>query len=178
MTYQIADEPIESSLRSYVVRPSAPLIAMMVGGAWIAWPWFAFNAVAMGSPTRRKELGLCAAAFVTTGVLAAILIALVDHEIIAGRLAIRLAVLAIVTFKLGITYYIATLQGRTFTVYEYYGGPIRPAGRVLSAAWILRGVVINLIDHPLWVIIVASGAAGGLWHGTWGGLVGYLMRGA
>ena len=30
MTYQIADEPVETSLRAYVVRPSAPLLAIMV----------------------------------------------------------------------------------------------------------------------------------------------------
>jgi hypothetical protein len=176
MSYQIADQPVESSLRHYVVRPSAPLLAAMVAGAWLAWPWFAFNAIAMGSPTRRRELGLCAAAFVITGVLAAILIALVEHEVIPIEgMPLRFALLAIVTFKLGISYYIATIQGRTFAIYEYYGGPIRPANRISSAGWILRGIVINLIDHPLWVIIVASGAAAGLWHGTWGGALGYLV---
>ena len=66
MTYQIADEPIETSLRAYVVRPSAPLMAIMLGGAWLSWPWFAFNAIAMGSPTRRKEIGLCAAGVTET----------------------------------------------------------------------------------------------------------------
>lgn len=178
MSYQIADQPTESTLRHYVVRPSAPLLAMMVGGAWIAWPWFAFNAIAMGSPTKKREIGLCAAAFAITGVLAAILIALVDHEVIPAQgMPVRFALLAIVTFKLGISYYIATVQDRTFGIYEYYGGPIRAARPVLSAAYLLRGVVIELIDHPLWWIIVASGAAAGLWYGTWGGLLGYLVRG-
>ena len=50
MTYQIADQPIDSSLRDHVVRPGAPLLAVMLCGTWLAWPWFAFNAIAMGSP--------------------------------------------------------------------------------------------------------------------------------
>jgi hypothetical protein len=156
MTYQIADEPIETSLRAYVVRPSTPLLALMVGGAWLAWPWFAFNAIAMGSPTRRKEVALCGAAFVGTGVLAAIVIALYDAGVLPKGMPLRIALLAIVAFKLGMTYAIHAVQDRTFHVYEYYGGPIFDARRVLGVAWLLRGAVIGLIDHPLWIIIVSG----------------------
>jgi hypothetical protein len=157
MSYQIADEPIETSLRAYVVRPSAPLVAIMLGGAWLSWPWFAFNAIAMGSPTRRKELALCAAAVLGTGVLGALVIALARAGIIPAGAPLRLAVLAIVTFKLTITYYIAMVQDRTFHVYEYYGGPVRAAGAILGAGYLLRDLVIGLSDDPLWIIIVAGG---------------------
>jgi hypothetical protein len=165
MSYQIADEPIETSLRAYVVRPGAPLLALMLAGAWLSWPWFAFNAIAMGSPTRRKELALCAAAVLGTGVLGALVIALARADIITEGMPLRLAVLAIVTFKLAITYYISMVQDRTFHVYEYYGGPVREAGRVLTAGYLLRGLVIGLSDDPLWIIIVAGGVADGLWGG-------------
>jgi hypothetical protein len=157
MSYQIADEPIETSLRAYVVRPSAPLVAIMLGGAWLSWPWFAFNAIAMGSPTRRKELALCAAAVLGTGVLGALVIALARAGIITAGAPLRLAVLAIVTFKLTITYYLAMVQDRTFHVYEYYGGPVRAAGAILGAGYLLRDLVIGLSDDPLWIIIVAGG---------------------
>ncbi|HEX8107848.1 MAG TPA: hypothetical protein VF516_08955 [Kofleriaceae bacterium] len=166
MSYQIADEPVETSLRSYVVRPSAPLLAAMLAGAWLAWPWFAFNAIAMGSPTRRKEIALCAAAFAGTAVLGAIVIALFDAGLLPPGVPLRLAVLGVVAFKLAITYHISAVQSRTFHVYEYYGGPVRGAGRILGAAILLRGFVIGLVDHPLWIIIVASGVPGahaGLW---------------
>ena len=157
MTYHIADEPHETSLSAYVVRPTVPLMAIMLAGAWMSWPWFAFNAIAMGSPTKKKEVGLCAAAFVVTGVLAATLIALVEGDVITSRLYIRLGILAIVTFKLTITYYISIVQNRTFHVYQYYGGAVRAAGAVLSAGWLLRGMVLGLSDDPLWIIIVAGG---------------------
>ena len=162
MTYQIADEPIETSLRAYVVRPSVPLLAIMVGGAWLSWPWFAFNAIAMGSPTRRKEVALCAAAFVGTGLLGALVIALIRAGVIPEGMPLRLAVLAIVTFKLTITYYISMVQERTFHVYEYYGGTVRAAGKILTAGYLLHGLVVGLSDNPLWIIIVSGGVSGGL----------------
>jgi hypothetical protein len=167
MSYQIADEPVETSLRSYVVRPSMPLLASMLAGAWLAWPWFAFNAIAMGSPTRRKEIALCAAAFVGTAVLGAIVLALFDAGVLPAGAPVRLAVLGVVTFKLAISYHISAVQSRTFHVYEYYGGPVRAAGRILGAAVLARGFVIGLVDHPLWIIIVAGGVPG-LHPGSWG----------
>jgi hypothetical protein len=157
MSYQIADEPIETSLRAYVVQPSAPLLAIMVAGAWLSWPWFAFNAIAMGSPTRRREVALCAAAFAGTALLAVILLALIDAGVIGDGAPLRLAVLALVTFKLGMTYYLSTVQARTFHVYEYYGGAVRNAAPILTAGYMLRGLVLGMFDDPLWIIIVAGG---------------------
>lgn len=174
MTYQIADEPLETSLRAYVVRPSTPLLAIMVGGAWLSWPWFVFNAIAMGSPTRRKEIALCVAAVLGTGVLGATVIALARAGVIANGAPLRLALLGIVTFKLTMTYYISMVQGRTFHVYEYYGGPVRAAGALLTAGYLLRGLVIGLSDHPLWIIIVAGGIPGGVAGGIPGGILGWL----
>ena len=156
MSYQIADQPLDTSLRDYVVRPSVPLLAVMLCGAWLAWPWFAFNAIAMGSPTRRKEVALCVAAFLGTALLAAILIALFDAGLLPRGAPVRLGLLAIVAFKMTISYYIETVQSRTFHVYQYYGGPVRNAGRLITAGWIARGFVIGLSDHPLWIIVVSS----------------------
>jgi hypothetical protein len=144
-----------------------PLLATMLAGAWLAWPWFAFNAIAMGSPTRRKEIALCAAAFAGTAVLGATVIALLDAGILPEGAALRLAVLGVVTFKLAISYHISSVQSRTFHVYEYYGGAVRNAGRILGAAVLVRGFVIGLVDHPLWVIIVAGGVPR-LHAGLWG----------
>lgn len=157
MSYQIADEPHETSLAAYVVRPGVPLMAAMVAGSWLSWPWFAFNAIAMGSPTKKKEIALVIGAFAGTAVLAMIVIALVNAGLLPAGMPTRLAVLGIVTFKLGMTYYISTVQERTFHVYQYYGGSVRNAAVILSAGYWLRGLVIGLSDDPLWIIIVAGG---------------------
>jgi len=157
MTYQIADQPIDSSLRDHVVRPSAPLFAAMLCGTWLAWPWFAFNAIAMGSPTRRKEVALCVAAFASTAMLAWIVIELFDLGWIPKGAPLRLALLGLTAYKLAFCYYLELLQQRTFHVYEYYGGQVRASGGVLTAAYWLRGLVVGLSDDPLWIIIVAGG---------------------
>ena len=60
--YTIPDEPRASPFNHLVVRPNGPLLAAMLCGGWMTWPWFAFNSIAMGSPTRKKELAMCAAA--------------------------------------------------------------------------------------------------------------------
>jgi hypothetical protein len=160
MTYLIADEPVDSALRDYVVRPHVPLLASMLCGTWLAWPWFAFNAIAMGSPTWRREVALAAAAFAGTFVLAAIVLMLSYLGVIPNGAPLRLALLAVTTGKLAFSYYLSVVQDRTFHVYEYYGGRVRNASRVLSAGWLISGFVIGLSDHPLWRIIVS----GGLFH--------------
>jgi hypothetical protein len=156
MAYAIADEPIESSRRHLVVDPSAPLLAEMVCGSWLSLPWFAFNAIAMGSPTRRKEIALCLLTLAVTTVLGATVLALREIGVIESRTVLRFAILGIVTWKLAMAYAIHTLQARTFHVYEYYGGPVRSASAVISTGWLLRDVVLGLSDDPLWEIIVSG----------------------
>lgn len=158
MTYAIADEPIESSRRHLVVSPSAPLLAEMLCGAWLALPWFAVNAIALGSPTRRKELALCVLSVAVTAVLGATLLALRESGAIESTTVLRLGLLAISAWKLGMTYAIYIIQERTFQVYEYYGGPVRSAAYALGLGISLRATVVGLVDDPLWGIIVS-----GLW---------------
>lgn len=156
MTYAIADEPIETQQRHLVVNPSAPLLAEMVCGTWLSLPWFAWNAIAMGSPTRRKELALCVLTLAVTIVLGAAVLALREGGVIESRTVLRFALLGIVTWKLAMTRAIYTLQARTFHVYEYYGGPVRPASYVITTGFILRDFVLGLSGDPLWGIIVSG----------------------
>ena len=158
MTYAIADEPVETNLRHYVVDPSAPLLAAMLCGAWLALPWFAFNAIAMGSPTRRKEITLCIVAFVGTAVFAVIALALWNRDIIESRTTMRFVLLGIVTWKLTMAYVINIVQTRTFHVYEYYGGAVRSSTYILGAGFWLSSSVVGLFDDPLWKIIVSGGS--------------------
>ncbi|MGE0868320.1 MAG: hypothetical protein AB7P03_07155 [Kofleriaceae bacterium] len=157
MTYAIADEPSETGLRHWVVDPSGPLLASMMCGAWLAVPWFAVNAIAMGSPTRRKEIALCVLTVVATALLGWAVLAMRDAGLIRTITELRFALLAVVTCKLGMLYAIHTLQMRTFHVYEYYDGPVRSASAAISFGWMVSGLVIGLIDDPLWIIVVSGG---------------------
>lgn len=154
--YTIADEPVETPWRHLVVAPSGPLLAEMLCGSWLSLPWFAFNAIAMGSPTKRREIALCVLAVAVTAVLGATVLALRERGIIESSTLLRFAFLAIVTWKLAIAYAIHTLQTRTFHVYEYYGGPVRSASVVVSTGFLLRDFVLALSDDPLWRIIVGG----------------------
>jgi len=157
MSYEIADEPSPSdTFGNLVFRPSAPLLAAMMCGAWLAWPWFIVNSFALGSPTRRREIAMCLVAVVGTVVLALGVFALVDAGVIESRLALQLALLGITTWKLGMAYWVSEMQSRTFEVYTYYGGPVRKAYGVFVAGTYLRVIVLGLSADPLWRVIVGG----------------------
>lgn len=156
-SYEVPDEPRPSSFNHLAVSPNAPLLGSMLCGGWIAWPWFAFNSVAIGSPTRRRELSLCGAAFAGTVVLAAVISWALGRGYLESKTAIRLAVLGVMTWKLAFAYAISVVQGRTFAVYRYYGGRVRNATWVLAAGWWLRGMLLGHIEDPFWIIIVLGG---------------------
>ena len=127
MSYQIADEPVETTLAAYVVNPTAPLLAAMVAGSWLSWPWFAFNAIAMGSPTKKKELTLCAIALGGTALFGAIVLALVDAGWIPLGTPFKFAMLAISTWK------VAMEQTSSFRLRWHRSGN-RGSGRVRSSS--------------------------------------------
>ena len=159
--YHIRDEPEPGRLQHLVVNPSWALLAVMLCGAWLAWPWLALNAYALGSPTRRRELAMVGLGFAGTLVLALAVLWLIDHDVITGAIAIRMAVLTIVVWKLGLSYAVFMLQNRTFHVYEHYHGATRNGAIVLVAGFLCRPWVLDLSDAFLWKIIV-SGWVNGL----------------
>ncbi len=156
--YQIADEPTPSDvLGNAVCSPSGPLLATMMCGAWLAWPWFAFNAIAMGSPTKRRELAMVGLALGGTIVLAIVVRALVGAGIIESAFVLQLALLGISAWKVGMAYAISTVQTRAFDVYTLYGGKVARAMVVLILGQYLRRLVLGVTDDPIWQIIVSGG---------------------
>jgi hypothetical protein len=158
MSYEIADEPTPSEdLGKFVFEPSAPLLAAMVCGAWLAWPWFIVNSIALGSPTKRDEIRLCVVAVVGSAAMAAGLYALVDAGVIESKLMLQVGLLGITAFKLGMAYWVSTIQSRTFDVYTYYGGQVQNALAVLVIGSYLRDLVLGMSDSPIWHVIVTGG---------------------
>jgi hypothetical protein len=149
--YRFADEPDPSALSRFAVRPFWPLLGLMLGGAWLAWPWFVLNGLALGSPTRRKELGLAIAGFATVVVCALVLVVLLGLDVIDTRVA-RYSVLGITVIKLGFGYWITTLQDRTYPLYEHFGGTVRNGAGVVMAAFVVRFLMAEL---PLfyWLVL-------------------------
>ncbi|MFT5429438.1 MAG: hypothetical protein ACI9OJ_000109 [Myxococcota bacterium] len=162
MSYQLADEPKPSALSHLVVNPLWPLFAIMFGGAWLSFPWFVFNAHAMGSPTRKKEtiiaIGtlICSGAVFLTvdelaeaGLLGSIAMAFINDTIQYLMLVVQLV-------KLAGAYWLYTLQSRTFGIYEYYGGPSRNGILVVGAGYLLREPILTAIEGISDYLLIAA----------------------
>jgi hypothetical protein len=140
--YRIADEPAPSALARFAVNPLYPFLTMMLGGTWIAWPWFALNSFAVGSPSRRRELLWLSAGAVAALVLSFGIFALVGSGTLPPKAA-RYAILTVVVAKLATSYAVFTLQSRTIEIYEYYGGKLQSGVLPLLLTFILGSRVIE-----------------------------------
>ena len=122
-------------------------------GAVIIWPWYAFNSIAFGSATRRKELTLCAVAGLGGFVLSFVLVAISERipEWTHPYLA-----LVQVAWKLGFAYALTDIQSRSFELYEYFGGRVRSgvaAFFVMLLVYILVRVAVPYSQLPEWVAV-------------------------
>jgi hypothetical protein len=151
-SYRIVDEPAPTGMASAAVDPMWPLFAVMFGGAWLAWPWFIFNAFAIGSPTRRREAMLAAAGLAgTIGV--AMLFGLLIATHVLHKEQTWLALLAITLWKLGVSYWLFAWQRRTFELYQYFGGVTRNGVLVVVAAAFVKPTVLGLVPG-FWKVIL------------------------
>lgn len=155
--YSIPDEPRPGALRQLVVEPMWPMLAAMLAGCWLAWPWFCLNAVAMGSPTARREALLCAMGLCGNVALGATILWAGRVGLVRDPLVLELLLLSVSGWRLGVTYVVHTLQARTFHVYEHFGGVVRSGRVVLVVGVLLRGLVLGLFDGLLWPIVVGGG---------------------
>jgi len=68
--YRIIDEPRPGPLAQIAVNPVWPFLSVMMAGGWLAWPWFALNAFAIGSARKRAEALTVLGATLAAGALA------------------------------------------------------------------------------------------------------------
>lgn len=122
--YRIADEPTPGPLAVVATSPLWPFVAMMLGGVWLSWTWFAVNSFAVGSPSRRKEITWILVGLVVSVLMAYTILVSAERGIIANE-HIKYAMLVIVVWQLGVSYVLFMLQNRTIKIYEYFGGVLR-----------------------------------------------------
>lgn len=151
-TYDLIDEPKPGALSHFAVKPIWPLLAVMLGGAWISWPWFVLNGFAVGSPTRRREL-----AWALAGPLGCLALILVLGQLAVqgaiGGLTLKYLTIGVVVFKLYVTYMLFTLQTQSFSLYEYFGGQLRSGVFPLIAAALLRPRVLGQMPELLRIVL-------------------------
>jgi hypothetical protein len=151
-TYRIGDEPLPGPLQHLVVNPVWPLLAVMLGGVWLSWPWFVLNGFAVGSPTRRRELAVAVAGLAVSVLLVAIVVYLVGAGIL-GRADARYALVGVTAWKLAVCYWLYTLQTRSFGLYQYFGGKVRNGLWVVLAALFLAAAVLGRLPPFLQMVL-------------------------
>ncbi|MEM7352080.1 MAG: hypothetical protein AAF657_14870 [Acidobacteriota bacterium] len=152
MSYRIEDEPQPGAWTHLVVDPMWPLLAVMFGGAFISWPWFAINGFAVGSPTRRRELALAAGGFVGSFLIMIVILALAGQGVF-GEVGVRYALISLTVWKLAMSYWLYVLQSRSFSLYEHFGGTVRNGLVVVFLAYFLRGRVAEAVP-TLWAFVL------------------------
>lgn len=152
MSYRVLDEPNPGGFSHLAVNPLWPLLAVMLGGVWLSWPWFVLNGFAVGSPTRSRELGLALGGLVgTAGLL--VLLGWLRYQDLLGDVGFSYAVVGLVVWKLLVSYWLYVLQARTFGLYEYFGGTVRNGALVVVLALFLRPRVLAGLPGFLQVIL-------------------------
>ena len=152
-SYRIVDEPRPGQLSQVATAPFWPLLGLMLGGAWLAWPWFLLNGAAIGSANRRREVSLVGCGFVGSIVLGLLMLRLLDEE--TSGWAVSLWVLGLQIVKLGVGYWLFNLQARSFALFEYFGGRPRNAFLIVAAGAYLRSTVLSAVSWPLWILVMA-----------------------
>ena len=151
--YRILDEPRPGPLSHLIVNPFWPLLSLMLGGAWIAWPWFALNAVALGSASLRRELLLIAGAM-STAALTVFATLWIARAIGAADAVSPYARIALFVGKVSFAYALHLRQSSGLALYEYFGGRARNAIGVVITAALGRSYVLDRLatDDYLWGI--------------------------
>jgi hypothetical protein len=79
----------------------------------------------MGSPTRKRELGIAVGGLMVEFVLLLGVLGMHDRLGIDGDLALPYMFLVVLVWKLGVSYWLYMLQADSFGIYEYYGGNVQ-----------------------------------------------------
>ena len=123
--YHIPDEPRPGGLAHVTVNPFWPMLCVMFVGAGMSWTWFVLNGIAMGSPTRKRELALAVGGLIGNLVLLIGVGETYDRLGIDGRVILPYLLLVVLVWKLGVSYVLYMLQAGSFGIYEYYGGNVQ-----------------------------------------------------
>lgn len=143
--YHILDEPTPGPMSNIVVHPLWPLLALMLGGMWLALPWFVINGYGSGSPTRVRELVIAVSGLVLTAGAVSGIIVLDGTQLLQGT-SVHYALLGVSLIKLATCYLLYVIQARSFEIYVYYGGVQRSGLLVVFAAAVFA-------RRALWAVI-------------------------
>ena len=146
--YHIPDEPRPGGLAHVTVNPFWPMLCVMFVGAGMSWAWFVLNGIALGSPTRKRELAIAIGGLVGNAALLVGVIATHDKLGFDGQLTLPYLLLIVVVWKLGVSYVLYMLQAGSFGIYEYYGGTVQ------------NGWIGLILAYLAWTMLLAPALKG------------------
>jgi len=138
VSYKICDEPTPGLLSKFAVNPLWPLLGIVTGGIWLSWPWFVFNALALGCPNLRKTIVWVCVGLLGATSIVAVLLYLDRIEVITNKIQVQYGLLVLDIFRVAVTYRLLVLQSQTIELYEYFGGELRNGLPVLLAAFAIK----------------------------------------
>ena len=150
--YRVIDEPRPGALAHLCVNPYWVMLTLMLGGAWIGWPWFVLNALALGSATKTREIAVAATSFT----LNCGLVFGVFYAVNAGSLTVahaRYVLIAVPTLKLGLAYFVFRMQERSYELFTYFGGEERRGAFVLIAGMVGKGAILGW-TNTFWTLVL------------------------
>lgn len=149
-SYRILDEPQPSGLARLVVDPMWPLLACMLVSGSFGLAWLAFNALAVGSVTRIREVTIC-----VVGILASVGLFVLLASLDLDKATLRYAYLGVIVLKLAAAYWASALQQRSVELFEYFGGK-KQAGMIvlLVGMFVLRPMLAKAAKDAEWLYLL------------------------
>lgn len=142
--YRILDEPEPTAWASLAREPYWPLLSLMLVGGWLAWPWFALNALVLRSASRRQEIGVILGVVLVCFLLHwAILAASVELGV--SDRALTYAALLFPAVRLSAGYWLFIRQTTTWDIWVGFGGAVSSGALVLVGGMLLQGRIEALL---------------------------------
>lgn len=151
--YRLPDEPRPLGLSRYAVDPLWPLLTLMLAGGGFGLAWFAFNSVALGSPTRGREWACVAlSVFGTVALVFTIGVLLGSGWLRPEHQAY--AFLSLLLLKVGVAYTLYLMQQRCFEIFEHYGGEPRNGMPLMILLAVVGRGALDMTGWPLMLRMV------------------------
>jgi len=146
--YRIVDEPAPSGVAHLAVRPLWPLLGLMLGGAWLAWPWFVLNAIALGARSKTRLLAWIGGTIAVCLAVAGPAVVLAQ----GGRLpqiVVPWVGFVLVICKLTVGYVATEQQTQPAELHAHFGGRLRNGLPIVLAAFFLGRDMVARLLHSI-----------------------------
>lgn len=142
--YRIVDEPVASGLERLTVNPIWPFFGTMFAGAWLAWPWFVLNALALGGGNRRVDVAIVAGGVLATFGCVIGILTFYSRGVVSEQL-LPYAMLVPLGLRVTLSYVLYLRQAGTFELYQHFGGQPRNGLPIVIVGALLRSFVLGAI---------------------------------